>query len=53
MVKYDNVKIEVTYVCDCCSANFTIDEKRTDREYKVKMCPFCGNEYLEIHKKLL
>lgn len=47
MVK--NIKtIKELYICDCCSANFTVEENRSDKEYKVKCCPFCGNEYLTI-----
>lgn len=39
------------FICDCCSSNFTVDDVRTDREYKIKCCPFCGNEYLAIKPK--
>jgi len=39
------------FICDCCSSNFIVDDVRTDREYKVKCCPFCGNEYLTIKPK--
>ncbi|WP_346938293.1 hypothetical protein [uncultured Clostridium sp.] len=40
------------FICDCCSSNFVVDDIRTDREYKVKCCPFCGNEYLAIKPKV-
>lgn len=39
------------FICDCCSANFIVDDNRTDKEYRVKCCPFCGNEYLAIKSK--
>jgi DNA-directed RNA polymerase subunit RPC12/RpoP len=30
------------FICDSCSANFTVEELREDRTYHVNKCPFCA-----------
>jgi DNA-directed RNA polymerase subunit RPC12/RpoP len=40
------IEIKKKYICDCCSANFTVEFLNINRTYTVKRCPVCGNEYL-------